>query len=203
MSVHSQVIADITMSVDGYVTAPGADPDHGLGVGGEMLHNWVMGSDSQDQAQLDTMTARTGAVIMGRKTFDVVDGPKGWSDTMGYGAHHNAIPPVFVVTHSAPERWRLGDRFRFATNGLADTLDQARAAAGERDVVIMGGGAVINAFLVAGLVDVLKIHLAPVVLGGGSPLFAVGQDKPAELELIESVSTAAAQHLTYRVVRSR
>lgn len=201
MSARGKVVADITMSLDGYVTAPGADLEHGLGVGGELLHNWVMSGDPDDQAQLDEGVARTGAVIMGRRAFDFIDGPNGWNETMGYGADRNAMPPVFVVTHSAPERWRLGDRFRFATNGLRDAVDQARAAAGDKDVLIMGGGAVINAFLVAGLVDELKIRIAPVVLGGGSPLFAQGPDKPVELELVETVSTPAAQHITYRVTR--
>ncbi len=133
---------------------------------------------------------------MGR-TFDFIDGPNGWNETMGYGADRNTVPPVFVVTHTAPERWRLGARFRFATNGLADAVTQARAVAGDKDVLIMGGGAVINAHLVAGLVDELKLRIAPVVLGGGPPLFATAPEKPVELELAESISTTAAHHLTH------
>lgn len=196
-----QVIVDITMSLDGYVTAPGADIDHGLGIDGEPLHAWVFSGTPEDGAILDEGIARTGAVIMGRRLFDVVDAPRGWNESIGYGADRNAPPPVFVLTHQPPATWRLGERFTFVTDGPRSALDQARAAAGEKDVVVMGGGAVCHEFLAAGLADVLNIHLAPIVLGGGTRLFPAHDAKRLRLEQIGIVTTPTAHHLSYRVTR--
>jgi dihydrofolate reductase len=201
----SQVIVDISMSLDGYVSAAGAGPEHGLGVGGEPLHDWVFNHAPLNQKVLDDMYARSGAVIMGRRLFDVIDGPKGWNDEVGYGAEHDqtdAPPPVFVMTHSAPDTWRLGDRFTFVTDGLRSALDKARAAAGDKDVVIMGGGETCHAFLAAGLVDLLNIHLAPIVLGAGDRLFPAEESERVQLELVESVSAPSAEHLSYKVIAS-
>jgi dihydrofolate reductase len=198
-----QVIVDISMSLDGYVTAAGADPEHGLGVGGEPLHDWAFNHAPVNQKVLDDMVARSGAVIMGRRLFDVVDSPDGWSDDVGYGAERDqtvAPPPVFVMTHSAPDTWRLGDRFTFVTDGLGSAVDKARAAAGKKDVVIMGGGQTCHAFLAAGLVDLLNIHLAPIVLGAGTRLFPAEESKRVRLELVESVSAPNAEHLSYKVI---
>jgi uncharacterized protein YndB with AHSA1/START domain/dihydrofolate reductase len=195
-----RVVVDITMSLDGYVTAPGVDLEHGLGVGGEALHAWVFSGTPREQAILTTTFNQTGAVIMGRRLFDIVDGPHGWSDELGYGAYQDqsAAPPVFVLTHEAPEKVRLVDRFRFVTDGPAAAIREAKAAAGDKDVVVMGGGRTCYEFLQAGLVDVVTIHLAPLILGGGTPLFP--GDTKVRLELLESEMTACAQHLTYRVL---
>ncbi|MEU8195353.1 SRPBCC domain-containing protein [Microbispora amethystogenes] len=198
------VVLDITMSLDGYVTAPGAGPDHGLGVGGEILHAWVTDERTPHDAEiLHRSFVDTGAVIMGRRTFDVVDGPNGWGDEVGYGHDQDqaVAPPVFVVTHSRPEKVRLRDRFHFVTDGLDSAVDKARAAAGGKDVVIMGGGAIADQFLRAGLVDILRIHLAPLILGGGTSLFPEGMPGSLRLEPLGSVSTPAAEHLTYRVIK--
>lgn len=198
----TQVIVDISMSLDGYVTAAGASLEHGLGVGGEPLHDWVFDHAPLNQKVLDEAYARSGAVIMGRRLFDIIDGPKGWSDEVGYGAERDQTdaPPVFVMTHSAPDTWRLGDRFTFVTDGLRSALDKARAAAGEKDVVIMGGGETCHAFLAAGLVDLLNIHLAPIVLGAGDRLFPAEKSERIRLELVESVSAPNAEHLSYKVI---
>lgn len=198
-----QVIVDITMSLDGYVTAAGADPQHGLGVDGEPLHDWVFNHAPLNQKVLDDMYARSGAVIMGRRLFDVIDGPDGWNDEVGYGAERDqtvAPPPMFVMTHSAPDTWRLGDRFTFVTDGLHSAVDKARAAAGKKDVVIMGGGETCHAFLAAGLVDLLNIHLAPIVLGAGTRLFPAEESTRVQLELMESLSAPSAEHLSYKVI---
>ncbi|HEX3088607.1 MAG TPA: dihydrofolate reductase family protein [Ilumatobacteraceae bacterium] len=171
-----KVIADITMSLDGYVTGRGADLDHGLG-DAEDLHEWVMKKDDVDNAILERATAASGAVIMGRKLFDTVDGPHGWNEHMGYGADQTGTPPFFVVTHSAPSDVRLerdlGMQFTFVDD-LPAAIEQARAAATDGDVVIMGGGDVIGQALELGLVDELHLHLAPMLLGGGTPLFREG-----------------------------
>jgi dihydrofolate reductase len=172
----TKVIADITMSLDGYVTGAGADPQHGLG-DAEELHAWVMDQDQVDTEILEEAVARSGAVIMGRRLFDTIDGPDGWSADMGYGAQLAGAPPYFVLTHSAPPDVRLarelGLRFTFVDD-LAAAVDHARAAAGDTDVVIMGGGDVIGQAIEQGLVDELRLHIAPLIAGGGTPLFRDG-----------------------------
>jgi dihydrofolate reductase len=171
-----KVIADITMSLDGYVTGPGADPDHGLG-DAEELHAWVQEQDAVDTEILERATEQTGAVVMGRRLFDVVNGPNGWTEEMGYGAQEAATPPFFVVTHSPPDDVRLerelGLRLTFV-DGVAAAVDQARSAATDGHVVIMGGGDVVGQAIEAGLVDELHLHVAPMLLGGGTPLFRAG-----------------------------
>jgi dihydrofolate reductase len=171
-----KVIADITMSLDGYVTGPLADSDHGLGDVDE-LHTWVAEQDAVDTEILERTAATTGAVVMGRRLFDIVDGPDGWTKDMGYGAQQAATPPFFVLTHSPPRHVRLeqelGMRFTFA-NDLTTAVDQARTTATDGHVVIMGGGDVIGQAIEQGLVDELHLHLAPLLLGGGTPLFRAG-----------------------------
>jgi len=171
-----KVIADITMSLDGYVTGPGADVDHGLG-DAEHLHAWVFDQDPVDGEILEQATAASGAVVMGRRLFDVVDSPHGWTAEMGYGAQQAGTPPFFVVTHTPPDDVRLarelGLRFTFVAD-VAGAVDQARSAAADGDVVIMGGGDVIGQAIDAGLVDELRLHIAPTLLGGGTPLFRAG-----------------------------
>ncbi|MET0146428.1 MAG: dihydrofolate reductase family protein [Ilumatobacteraceae bacterium] len=173
----TKVIADITMSLDGYVTGAGADAQHGLG-DAEELHTWVMEPDAVDADVLAEATARSGAVIMGRRLFDTIDGPDGWSAEMGYGAQLAGAPPFLVVTHHAPHDVRLvrelGMRFTFVAD-VAAAVEQARVAAGGgKDVVVMGGGDVIAQAIEQGLVDELHLHLAPMILGGGTPLFRDG-----------------------------
>ena len=171
-----KVIADITMSLDGYVTGPGADVEHGLGDAPE-LHTWVMQKDAVDTEILEGATAASGAVVMGRRLFDTVDAPHGWSKDMGYGADQVGTPPFFVVTHNPPENVRLerdlGLSFTFVSD-LASAIDQARSVVTHGNVVIMGGGDIIGQALESGLVDEFRVHLAPMVLGGGTPMFRPG-----------------------------
>jgi dihydrofolate reductase len=198
----SQVVVDISVSLDGYVTGPNVGLDNGLGDGGEALHYWVFQGGPEDSAVLDAAFESTGAVIQGRNLFDIIDGPQGWSDEMGYGAKPTGEvnPPVFVVTHSAPENPRLGERFRFVDSPEA-AVAQAREVAGSKDIYVMGGGQICHQVLAAGLADVLRLHVAPVVLGAGTRLFPAEAAPGFTLELTESVSTPAAQHLTYAVVK--
>jgi dihydrofolate reductase len=199
-TVMPKVIADITMSLDGYVTGPGADEQHGLGDAPE-LHRWVSEQDAVDAEILEQATARSGAVVMGRRLFDVVDGPGGWNEDMGYGADQTGTPPFFVVTHNAPQEVRLerelGMRFTFVAD-LASAIDQARAAATHGDVVVMGGGDVIGQGLERGLVDELHIHLAPMLLGGGTPLFKPGTRQMYRQREVRPSKNAV--HLTYERV---
>jgi dihydrofolate reductase len=191
----SKVIADITMSLDGYVTGPSGDVDE--------LHAWVTDQDPVDTEILERATAETGAVVMGRRLFDIVDGPNGWTKDMGYGAQQAGTPPFFVVTHSAPQHVRLerelGMRFTFV-NDLTAAVDQARTAATDGHVVIMGGGDVIGQAMEQGLVDELRLHLAPILLGGGTPLFRAGTHQRYRQRDVRPSSNAV--HLTYERVAS-
>ncbi|HEY4790548.1 MAG TPA: dihydrofolate reductase family protein [Actinomycetes bacterium] len=191
----SKVIADITMSLDGYVTGPSGDVDE--------LHAWVTDQDPVDIEILERATAETGAVVMGRRLFDIVDGPNGWTKDMGYGAQQAGTPPFFVVTHSAPQHVRLqrelGMRFTFVDD-LTTAVDQARTAATDGHVVIMGGGDIIGQTIEQGLVDELHLHLAPVLLGGGTPLFRAGTHQRYRQRDVRPSSNAV--HLTYERVSS-
>jgi len=194
------VIADITMSLDGFVTGEGADEQHGLGDAPE-LHTWVMQQDAVDTEILAQATAASGAVVMGRRLFDVVNGPDGWNKDMGYGADQTGTPPFFVVTHGPPGDVRLerdlGMRVTFASD-LATAIDQARTAATHGDVVIMGGGDVIGQALEQGLIDELRLHLAPMLLGGGTPLFKAGTRQMYWQREVRPSRNAV--HLTYERV---
>jgi dihydrofolate reductase len=193
----TKVVADITMSLDGFVTGPDAGPGNGLGTRGEPLHDWVMKGNDVDQEVLQEAMDASGSVVMGRNLFDVVDAPDGWNDEMGYGAGLVGTPPFFVVTHSAPDKVRLGLDFTFVTEGIEAAIDQANAAAGAKNVYVMGGGDVVRQVVDAGLADELRIHLAPIVLGAGTPLF---KGSPRR-ELVQRSVRASekATHLIYGV----
>jgi len=198
----TQVVVDISVSLDGYVTGPNAGVGNGLGDGGEALHDWVFHGTDADRRVLDAAFEASGAVVQGRNLFDVIDAPDGWSDELGYGAKPTGElnPPVFVVTHSPPAHPRLGDRFHFV-GSPAEAIAQGKEVADGKDVYVMGGGQICHEVLAEGLADVLRLHLAPVVLGGGTRLFPADNAPAYALELVEAVSTPAAQHLTYRVVK--
>ena len=202
----TRVIADITMSLDGFVTGPDAGPGNGLGTGGEPLHRWVFSDDPDDQRILAAATARSGAVVMGRNLFDVIDAPDGWSDELGYGATEVGKPSFVVVTSTVPQSVRLtGLDWTFATTGMEDAVATARslaeAASAERgddlDAILMGGGALVGSALAAGLVDTLVLHLSPIILGAGTPLFTGARS--TRLVQREVVVTTTATHLTYDV----
>ena len=204
----THIVADISISLDGYVTGPDPGPGNGLGTGGEALHTWAFSDDPEERRIVRETTARSGAVVLGRRLFDLVDGPGGWDDTVGYGAAEVGRPPFVVVTGSKPESVRLtGLDWTFVTAGLPDAVavarDRAEAASADRgedlDVVLMGGGALIGSALDAGLVDVLSLHLAPVVLGSGTPLFTGGT--PRALVRRSANPTPNATHLAYDVRR--
>ncbi|MGW0203066.1 dihydrofolate reductase family protein [Nonomuraea sp. NPDC003201] len=161
---------------------PAGDLPEGPGAHG---HAWAFSEDPDDRRVLREATARSGAVVLGRRLFDLVDGPEGWNDDHGYGAGEVGKPAFVVVTNAPPDSVRLTDLdWTFVTTGLAVAVAVAVAAARERaeaasahrgedlDVVLMGGGATVGSALEAGLVDVLTLHLAPVVLGAGTPPLA-------------------------------
>lgn len=198
----SQVVADISMSLDGYVTGPEAGPSQGLGRGGEPLQDWALRPEpsAEDQALLDTGFSATGAVIMGRRTFDVIDGDHGWKDDLGFGYEQDQTqaPPNFVVTHQVPSNPRHRSGFTFVTDGIAAAVDAAKEVAEDKEVVFMGGADLIGQALKLGLVDELRIHLSPVLMGEGARLFD-HIDQRMLLTQANAVVTPYATHLTYRV----
>ena len=196
------IIGDITMSLDGYVTGPDPDPAHGLGHDADDLHAWALESDADVDAEvLRSHSAASGAVVMGRRTWDTVDGPQGWSDELGYGAREAAheATSFFVVTATPPESVRLAVDVTFVTTP-GEAVRRAREAAGPRDVFVMGGAATLDSCLAEGLLDELRLHLSPELLGSGTPLFAaVGRHRLVQTGVAVS---PVAVHLTYAVTRA-
>jgi len=198
----SKVIAGITTSVDGYVAGPNDGPGKGLGEGGERLHYWVFGGPwtydeeptgemlPDDKAWMDEALGRLGAVVGGRDTYEAADH---WGDKNPWGI------PFFIVTHR-PEEEPPGGHFTFVA-GVAEAIEQAKAAAGDKDVHVMGGADVIRQALAAGLVDELTIIVAPLTLGGGKHLFE-GFERDIELEHLGVRQSKYATFVDYRVRRS-
>jgi dihydrofolate reductase len=184
------VIFDMSMSLDGYVTAADQRPEEPLGAGGERLHEWV--TDATGRELLNRGVESLGAVICGRRTYE--DSMPWWGPD---GPTGEARLPVFVVTHSAPPAAGV---YTFVTTGIEDALAKAREAAGGKDVTVMGGTAVGNQYLRAGLVDELSIHLVPVLFGDGTRL---SESLPAHIVLqpIEQLPSPSATHLRYRTIR--
>ena len=210
----STVRVHISVSADGYVAGPNQSPEEPLGEGGEQLHEWVVSLASWREAHgreggevnpstpvVDEAKSNVGAEIMGRGKFG--GGPGPWSEDPPWEGWWGDDPPfhipVFVLTSHAREPLTLSDTtFTFVTEGIEPALEQARAAAGDRDVTIGGGAAAINQYLAAGLVDELELHVVPVLLGGGARLFeGVGPD--LALEQIRVIEAPGVTHLKYRV----
>jgi dihydrofolate reductase len=195
----SKVVAGITTSVDGYITGPNDGPGKGLGEGGERLHYWVFGGPwnygddtrseptGEDAAWLSETTARMGAVVGGRGTYEAA---RHWGDENPWGL------PFFIVTHR-PEEEPEGGAFKFVS-GVKEAVERAREAAGDKDVHVMGGADVIRQALEAGLVDELSIIIAPVVLGDGKRLFE-GFSQSLELEQLGVRQSQFATFIDYRV----
>jgi dihydrofolate reductase len=209
-----KLAVEISMSLDGFVAGPNPTLELPLGEGGESLHEWALaleswrrphglpgGETNASTAVVEETLAATGAVVMGRRMFSGGAGP--WEDDPNADGWWGDDPPfhvpVFVLTHHSRETVNKdgGTTFAFVTEGIEAALEEARAAAGEKDVYVTGGAAAVQQYLAAGLVDELQINLAPVLLGGGTRLF----DGPtADLELIRVVEAPAVTHLKYRVL---
>ena len=210
----------ISMSLDGFVAGPNQSLEHPLGEGGERLHEWAFptasfrerhgrsgGETSVDNEVVEESVRNTGATVMGRRMFSGGEGP--WEDDPNADAWWGDDPPfhhpVFILTHHArePVTKQGGTTFTFVTDGIEAALEQARAAAGDKDVAVGGGGNVAQQYLKAGLFDELQIHVVPLLLGDGVRLFENHlANTPGELEctrLIESPTGVA--HLRYRVVK--
>ena len=191
-----KVIIDITMSLDGFVTGPNDGPGNGLGDGGRILHEWVFeGRTEADEKLLFEEPAQTlGACVLGRRTFDIAEGA--WGDNPPFGPAQ-----VFVLTHRPHETLVRGaTTFIFVTDGLESALQQARAAAGDKNINLMGAD-VSQQYLKAGLVDEMEIHVANVLMSVGRPLFANTGDQPVRLERLRVIATPVVTHLRYRLLR--
>ncbi|MEU6038985.1 dihydrofolate reductase family protein [Actinomadura sp. NPDC047616] len=198
----SKVTSDMAMSIDGYVTGLHQSLDDPFGEGvGERLHRWMFDEPETHKAVLDGIVA-AGAFVMGRNMFTPGRGDWDLDWTGWWGEEPPYHAPVFVLTHHPREPLTMkgGTTFIFVTDGIEAALAAAREAAGDRDVAIAGGAQTVNQYLAAGLIDELRLHVAPVILGRGERLFdGVGD---TNLEPVGTpTGTALVTHLTYRVVR--
>ena len=190
-----RLVLYMSMSLDGFIAGPRDTKDNPFGTKGHRLHKWLgdggeegfRPSDEPSQTVFDEMMS-TGAVITGRRTGDFV----------GYwgGDHHNGVP-IFVPTHQAPAGTHTGD-VRFVTDGIESCVKQAKAAAGDRDVMLHGAYTA-QACLRARVLDMLEIQLVPVLFGQGRRLFdGLGPDH-IELERVRTLESPSALHLRYEV----
>ncbi len=210
----TKIIADISMSLDGYVAGPNPTVEEPLGQRGEELHEWVVrlaawrtahnmpgGDTGPDGDVIEETITNVGAVIMGRKMFSGGNGPwesdpkeDGW-----WGKNPPFHVPVFVLTHHKRDAVTKegGTTFTFVTDGIESALDQAKKAAGDKNISIAGGASAIQQFMKAGLLDELQIHLVPILLGGGTCLLENIGD--AELEKIRVIDSPLVTHLKFRI----
>lgn len=205
-----------TISLDGYGAGPRQSQEDPLGVGGEKLHDWLVGTrtfkrthggEGGDTGIDEDFAARgmagMGAWILGRNMFGPVRGP--WPDESWRGWWGKNPPyhtPVFVLTHHPrpPLEMEGGTVFHFVTEGIDAALERARAAAGQQDIRLGGGVATLREYLRAGLVDELHLAVSPILLGSGEHLLA-GLDLPAlGYRCTESVAGAKAVH--YMIART-
>ena len=204
----------ISMSLDGFVAGPSQSVDNPLGIGGMRLHEWVIeleawrsqhglegGEVNQSSPVFEEMFANIGATVMGRNMFG--GHPGGWDASNPWNGWWGADPPyhhpVFVITHYArqPLVMEGGTTFNFVTDGIQSALEQARRAAGGKDVLVAGGASVANQYLKAGPVDEMHINLVPILLGSGERLFAGVGDDLHGLELVRTVTAPKVTHLKY------
>jgi len=198
------------MSLDGFAAGPQQSVENPLGVGGMRLHEWVFplkawremhgmegGEVNESSAVVEESLANIGATIMGRNMFG--GHPGGWDARQPWNGWWGDNPPfhhpVFVLTHHArqPLRMQGGTIFHFVTQGIEVALDQAKRAAGGKDISLAGGARAAQQYLKAGLVDEMEINLAPTLLGSGERLF----DGVTDLNGLELVRTVAAPKVTH------
>jgi len=202
-----RVLVDITTSLDGFIAGPNDGPELPLGEGGERLHEWVFGLASwrerhgleggttgRDDEVLEEAFKTVGAVVLGKRMFD---NARAWGDEPPFHM------PVFVLTHETREPLvkEGGTTFTFVTDGIESALEQARAAAGDKDISVAGGANVIQQYLRAGLIDEMQIHLAPMLLGDGIRLFDGLDGEQIELEATRVIESPGVTHLKFRVGR--
>lgn len=191
----SSSVLYMSMSVDGYIAAPNDEPGNPGGDGFMRLHEWYSADGESGRPSgpagdvLDEMRA-TGAVLVGRRTAEQAD---------HYGGDHHGVP-IFVLSHRPPPASVASyPLVRYLTGGIASAMAQAKAAAGDRDVLVHGADMVQRA-LEAGVLDELQIHQIPVLLGAGRRLFDTLPSR-IELEIVQVIDTPQATHIRYRIRR--
>jgi len=204
----SKVFFDVAVSLAGYIAGPNRGPRNPLGDRGTSVHHWMFqtatfrkmigmqgGDTGADDAVVGAVFERSGAYVMGRHMFE--EGEVGWPEDAPFHA------PVFVLTHTAREPWprKGGTTFHFVTDGMKNALEQAKAAAREKDVRISGGAQTIRQYLKAGLIDEFTLHVAPVILGAGVSLFDHMAPGDFEAQQLAVIPSPLATHITYRIAR--
>jgi dihydrofolate reductase len=186
-------VFDISMSLDGYVTAVGVRPEEPMGDGGQQLHEWALGTDERDRDVLAESTSTVGATIAGRRTYDLSvpwwgpDGPGGAART-----------PTFIVSHGPPGHVPEGSVYTFVKDPI-EALERAAAAAGDKDVDVFSAS-IGQQLLRAGRVDEIHVHLVPVLFGAGTRLFEDLGGTHVQLEIIGVGEGSKATHLRYAVM---
>jgi dihydrofolate reductase len=204
----SKLTATMSMSLDGFIAGPNDSVEQGLGENGERLHEWLAdlasfherhgatgGEHNPDSDLLEAAFQQTGAVVMGRRLFDLaVD---------AWGPNPPFQVPVFVVTHRGREPLARegGTTFYFVTDGIESALRQATSAAGDKNVAVGGGANIIQQYLRAGLLDEIQVELVPLLLGAGKRLFDQLGPEPIDLEITRVIPSRRVTHLLYRVVK--
>jgi len=182
-----KVTLDMAMSLDGFISGPNNE-DGGL-------HDYFFSPAGATAEVIEEGFKTTGAIVMGKRAYDVGAQQDGFVD-------NPYQVPTFVLTTDAPKEVAEGaEAFIFITDGIESALNQAKAAAGDRDVVIGGGANIAQQFLKAGLIDEIQIHLVPVLLGDGIRLFGPIGTEQIELESTRVIESAAVTHLKFRVVK--
>jgi dihydrofolate reductase len=212
-----KVVAEITVSLDGFAAGPNPTLEEPLGQGGDKLHEWAYplksfrephglpgGETGPDDDLLAESVRATGAVVMGRRMFSGGAGP--WEDDANANGWWGDEPPfhkpVFVLTHHARKPLVLeGTTFTFVTDGLGSAIDDARAAAAEQDVLVAGGAETIDQGMNARLVDELQLHIAPVLLGSGTRLFDGVTPELPRFGVAQVLESPLVTHIRYRVVK--
>jgi dihydrofolate reductase len=188
----ARVVCDMSMSLDGYITGPNDSRENPFGDGAGMLHDWIFAAaTAEDRAVLQELLDDLGAIVMGRRSFDKNEGDGGWGDGGPIGD-----TPCFVVTHHEPATSHPSV-YTFVTDGVASAIEQAKEVADDK-VVSLHGATVMQQGLPLSLVDEIRVHIIPVLLGGGTPLFA-HLDSAISLERTSALATPAATHLSFRV----
>jgi dihydrofolate reductase len=189
-----KVVFDISMSLDGFITAANARPEAGLGDGGERLHDWGFNSADPHNREIMEWYATTGVNIFGRTGYDHsiinwgADGPSG-----------AARIPTVIVSHSVPQDIPAGGVYTFV-DSVEAALETAKKLAGDKDIYLTGAD-IAQQFLKRGLIDEISIHLIPVLFGSGTRLFEHLNSEHISLEIIEVIKTAEAIHLHFRVIK--
>jgi dihydrofolate reductase len=197
----NSVTCDLTVSLDGFVAGPNQSLAEPLGEGGEDLHRWMFEEPEANAAAIEGIL-QAGAFIMGRNMF-AGPGPGPWDGNWRgwWGEDPPYHAPVFVLTHHPrpPLEMQGGTTFNFVADGIEAALARAREVAGGKDVAIAGGARTVQQYLSAGLIDELRLHTSPLILGGGERLMdGVGN---ISLEPTEVSGTSLVTHVRYRLVR--